>query len=92
VLSEIGIDIQKNWSKGIDDLSLEFVSGLDYVITLCAEEVCPMLPSQTAKKLHWPFSDPAGHPGTEEEQLARFREARDNIRARIESFARELDL
>ncbi len=90
-LSEIGINIEKNWSKSVDDLKPEFVSGLDYVITLCAEEVCPVLPSKTAKKLHWPFPDPAGHSGTDEEQLARFREARDNIRARIEAFARELD-
>jgi len=91
VLSEIGINIDKNWSKSVDDLKPEFLSGLDYVITLCAEEVCPVLPSKTAKKLHWPFPDPAGQSGTDEEQLARFREARDNIRARIEAFARELD-
>ena len=52
VLSESGIDISQNWSKSIDQLSHEFVEQLDFVITLCAEEVCPVLPSK-AKRLHW---------------------------------------
>lgn len=90
VLAEEGIDIQKNWSKSVNDLKPGFLASLNYIITLCADEVCPILPSRTAQKLHWPFPDPAGHSGTEEEQLARFRKARDDIRARIEAFAREI--
>jgi arsenate reductase len=56
VLSEVGIDISKNTSKAVSDLKPAFVFDLHYVITLCAEEVCPVLPSRTAKKLHWPFN------------------------------------
>jgi arsenate reductase len=89
-LAEIGVDISSHKSKAIDDLPPDFVSNLDYIITLCAEEVCPVLPSKTAKKLHWPFSDPAGHQGSEQEQLARFREVRENIRTKILEFAQEL--
>lgn len=86
VMKEIGIDISKHHSKSVDDLSPEFVTGLDYVITLCAEEVCPVLLSK-AKKLHWPFPDPATKELIPEaEALRRFREARDGISKKLESF------
>lgn len=88
-LKEIGMDISKHYSKSFDDLPGEFTSRLDYVITLCAEEVCPVVPSK-AKKLHWPFPDPAGRSGTDEERLQHFRDVRDHIRARIEWLAREV--
>lgn len=90
-LKEVGIDISKQDSKSVDDLAPEFLAGLDYVITLCAEEVCPILPSR-AKKLHWPLPDPAGKGGADPEQLERFRVTRDEIRKRLEAFGRELKL
>lgn len=91
VMNEIGIDISKHFSKSVNDLSPQFLIGLDFVITLCAEEVCPVLPSQTAKKLHWPFPDPASKvPLPDEELLKRFREARDNIKARMLEFKKEI--
>ncbi len=90
VMKEIGIDISKNYSKAIDDLSFGFIAGLDYVITLCAEEVCPTMVSR-AKKLHWPVSDPASsEPRSEEESLKRFREARNSIQEKLETFKKEL--
>ena len=61
VLAEDGIDISKNTSKSIDDLPAEFIKSLDFVITLCAEEVCPVLITQ-AQRLHWPLPDPAAAP------------------------------
>ena len=84
-MKEIGIDISSHYSKSVDELAPEFVAGLDYVITLCAEEVCPVIISK-ATKLHWPFPDPAGKGTTDEERLAQFRVARDNIKARLEEF------
>jgi arsenate reductase len=90
-LNELGIDITKQFSKSVDDLSPEFVANLDYVITLCAEEVCPILISR-AKKLHWPLPDPAGKNGTEEEQIERFRTTRDEIKKRLEIFGHDLNL
>jgi arsenate reductase len=89
-LKEIGIDISSNKSKAVTDLPASFVVDLDYVITLCAEEVCPVLPSQTAKKLHWPFQDPAGQSGSTEDNLLMFRKTRDLIRDRIQQFADSL--
>lgn len=90
VMNEIGIDISKHFSKSYDDLSPGFLGDLDYVITLCAEEVCPTLVSK-AKKLHWPFTDPATKETLPEaEALRRFREARDAIKARLLEFKQEL--
>jgi arsenate reductase len=90
VMKEIGLDISKHHSKSIDDLQPKFLDGLDYVITLCAEEVCPILLSK-AKKLHWPHSDPATKETLPEaEALARFRTARDAIQKKIEAFKKEL--
>jgi arsenate reductase len=51
VMNEIGIDLSKQYSKSPDNLPPCFFIHLDYVITLCAEEVCPVLISD-AKKLH----------------------------------------
>lgn len=90
VLLEIGIDIRKNRSKSVGELSKAFLTDLDYIITLCAEEVCPFLPSKTAKNLHWPFPDPAGHAGSESEQLERFRIARDSIKKSLLEFQKAL--
>ncbi len=88
-LKEIGIDISKNWSKFYDQLSPKFLVDLDYVITLCAEEVCPAMISK-AKRLHWPIKDPAKVPEAEKAQA--FRIARDEIKGKLEDFGREKKL
>lgn len=88
-MQELGIDISRHFSKTYDQLSPQFLGDLNYVITLCAEEVCPVIVSRTARKIHWPFPDPAGHNGTAEEQLLRFREVRDQIKARLVKFMQE---
>ena len=90
VLKEIGIDISKNTSKFYDDHPPGFLASMDYVITLCAEEVCPRVPSK-ARKLHWPFPDPATkEPISREESLKRFREARDGIIKKLGEFKKEI--
>ncbi len=90
-MKEIGVDISRQYSKSIDDLSPKFIVGLDYIVTLCAEEVCPTMTSQRAEKRHWPFPDPATkEPLSEAEALRRFREARDAIQSRLKQFKMEL--
>jgi arsenate reductase len=61
------------------------------VITLCAEEVCPVFLGN-ARRLHWPIPDPATDDPTlsRDAMLRRFRAARDAIRAKLEEFANEL--
>jgi len=90
VMKEIGLDISKHYSKSVDDIPPRFIVGIDFVVTLCAEEVCPMMVSK-GKKLHWPFPDPATkEPVSREEALARFRAARDGILERLHQFKAEL--
>jgi arsenate reductase len=79
VMAEIGIDLSTHRSKSIDDVSLDRVS---IVVTLCAEEVCPVLPG--IESHHWPLSDPAATTGDEDDRLAAFRAVRDEIRTRLE--------
>ena len=73
VLKEIGIDISNQYSKSVEDLSIK---TFDYIITLCAEEVCPVYLG-AGKKLHWSFPDPASEDKTV--ALSKFREVRDGI-------------
>ena len=90
VMNEVGIELTAQYSKSVDDLSSEFADHIDYVITLCAEEVCPVVISK-AKKLHWPFPDPASKEMlSDAEMLARFRAARNSIREKIVQFKNEV--
>jgi len=88
VMAELGVDLSTHHSKSVDDIPPD---GVDTVITLCAEEVCPVFLGR-AERLHWPFPDPASEDLTllRAELLARFRTARDAIRARLEAYAAEL--
>jgi arsenate reductase (thioredoxin) len=91
VLDEIGIDISKAHSKSYEQLSPAFIANLDYIITLCAEEVCPVIGSKSAKRLHWPFTDPASkEPFSEEEMLNRFRTAREGIAGQVLDFSKSV--
>jgi len=78
-LDEIGIDIRSHRSKGVDSIAPE---GVDAVITLCAEEVCPVFLGK-AHRVHWGLPDPASVGRTEEEQLQTFRNVRDELRRRL---------
>jgi arsenate reductase len=88
-LKENGIDISRNTSKSVDALPPAFLASLDYVITLCAEEVCPAVITK-AKRLHWPIPDPAA--AKDPEKPAAFRNARDEIEKRLRAFGGELGL
>lgn len=92
VMNEIGIDISKQYSKSIDELPVQFIVAIDFIITLCAEEVCPTMVAQKAKRLHWPVADPATQePISELQALKRFRDARDAINKRLVAFKAELN-
>jgi arsenate reductase (thioredoxin) len=78
-LDEIGLDLRGHSSKSVDSISPD---GVDAVITLCAEEVCPVFLGE-ATRVHWGLPDPAGAGSTEEEQLQAFRDVRDELRRRL---------
>ena len=79
-LAEQGIDASNQRSKSVDEID---VSTADVIITLCAEEVCPIVPGRV-ERLHWPLPDPA--PGPADDALARFRATRDEIERRLREF------
>ena len=79
VLDEIGIDIRSHRSKSVDEVN---PVGVDAVVTLCAEEVCPVFLGK-ARRVHWGLPDPAGSGSNEEEQLQAFRNVRDELRRRL---------
>ncbi len=89
VMAQFGIDLSGHRSKSVEQLPASFLADLTYVITLCAEEVCPTLPSR-AQRLHWPISDPAA--ASEEQKPQAFREAAEKIIDRLENFGREHSL
>ena len=41
-------------------------------------------------RLHWGFPDPSSFQGTQEEKLAKTREVRDTIKAKIEAWCEEI--
>ena len=79
VLGEVGIDISGYRSKTVSEIPLD---GVDTVITLCAEEECPIFVGK-ASRLHWSLPDPAADQGSEVERLAVFRRTRDELSRRI---------
>jgi arsenate reductase (thioredoxin) len=82
-LVEIGIDIEHNRSKSVD----EFINDeIDFVLTVCdnAKENCPYFPAKT-KFVHHSFDDPAEIQGDEETRLNAFRKIRDEIKSYFEN-------
>ena len=84
-MDDIGIDIRDQSSKSTDDLDKDFLDNLDYAITLCAEEVCPVLPSK-AQSLHWKNEDPANESYSEKQLKTSFSNTRDNLYKLIKKF------
>jgi arsenate reductase (thioredoxin) len=79
VLAELGIDTSTHTSKNVSEIDPETV---DTVITLCAEEACPVFLGQ-AHRLHWGLPDPAAVEGDDETRLDAFRSVRDELRKRV---------
>jgi protein-tyrosine-phosphatase len=78
-LREIGIDISGHSSKSVSEIPPDDV---DAVITLCAEEVCPVWLGRAAR-YHWGLPDPAHAGASDAERLQAFRDVRDELRRRL---------
>ena len=91
VMEDRGFDLSQHSSK---DLKL-FLGKISfaYLITVCdnAEERCPFFPG-AGIRLHWSFEDPAAYPGSAEEKLAKFRQVRDQIDARIRTWLKSIGI
>jgi ArsR family transcriptional regulator, arsenate/arsenite/antimonite-responsive transcriptional repressor / arsenate reductase (thioredoxin) len=84
VMEEMGIDSSRHWSKDLDQYSRH---SFDYVITVCdrAREVCPEFPGNPVK-IHWSIPDPILAEGSQNEQLAVFRQTAQEIKQRMGYF------
>ena len=84
-MAELGYDLTTHSSKSVQNID---PASVDLVVTLCAEEVCPVFLGG-ARRLHWPLNDPdrKHEPLTDEERLQHFRVARDQIHARLKVLA-----
>jgi len=89
IMAEDGVDISQQESTKITD---DMLHWSDRVITVCghADEQCPALPPGIRKQ-HWPLDDPAKATGTEEEIMRKFREVRDDVKARTRLLLEEID-
>ncbi|MCO4762615.1 MAG: arsenate reductase ArsC [Myxococcales bacterium] len=83
VMAEVGIDLSGHRSDNVLDID---PTTVDLVITLCADEVCPMVLAD-AQRLHWPMADPDRPDEPRAVQLGHFRAVRDALRAKLEALA-----
>jgi len=77
VLDEIGLDIRGQHSKRANEIPAD---AIDVVVTLCAEEVCPVWLGET-HRVHWGLPDPVAEGG---EPVPAFRTVRDELVKRLE--------
>ena len=79
VMREVGVDLTGHHSKSVDSID---TASVGTVITLCAEEVCPVFLGHV-ERIHWPIADPASSDPSlsRDELLSRFRAAREQIAA-----------
>jgi|SRR5579859_2533694 len=92
-MAEVGIALSEaagHRAKGIEEFANQ--PPMDLVITVCNEaaEECPFFPGAHLQT-HWGFSDPSQATGTEEQRLTVFRQVRDEIAARIETWLQRQD-
>lgn len=89
VMREVGVDLATHDSKSVETIDPNTV---DTVVTLCAEEVCPVFLGK-ARRIHWPIEDPASDDPviSRDAMLARFRSARDQIQEYIETLAARIE-
>ncbi|MBX3356626.1 MAG: arsenate reductase ArsC [Phycisphaeraceae bacterium] len=85
-LREIGVSTEGLHSKP----SKMFLGriAVRHAITVCeaADRSCPKVFPFATRRHSWPFEDPAAFEGTERGRLAKFREVRDAISARIDEW------
>ena len=83
VLNEIGVDVSGQQAKGLDGILGKANFQLAIIVCERTQKNCPHIFPFALQRLDWPFEDPAEARGTEEEQLQKFRDVRDQIEARI---------
>lgn len=89
-MAEVGLDISHNRTKSVFDFFNQ-KKVYEVVITVCSKEAaerCPISPG-LGERHHWPFDDPSTFSGSDDEIMARVREVRDAIKAKVLEFMDE---
>lgn len=91
VMEEVGYAMDGHFSKHIDMYQGKI--DFNYLITVCsdADQNCPFFPG-IGTRLHWPFTDPASFVGSDEEKMAHFRDVRDQIKEKVQSWLKEMSV
>jgi arsenate reductase len=92
VMEEAGFDMSGHRSKGIGNYLGKVL--FQYLITVCddADKNCPTVWPGVNQRMHWSFEDPARFKGTDEQKLAKFRQVRDLIDARVKAWLDEQNI
>jgi arsenate reductase (thioredoxin) len=92
VMEEAGFDMSGHRSKGVGDYLGKV--HFQYLITVCddANKNCPTVWPGVNQRLHWSFEDPAKFDGTDEQKLAKFRQLRDLIDAKVRAWLAEQNI
>jgi arsenate reductase len=92
VMEEAGFDMAGHYSKGIGEYMGKVL--FQYLITVCdeAEKNCPTVWPGVNKRFHWSFEDPSKFEGSDEQKLAKFREVRELINAKVKSWLVEQNI
>jgi arsenate reductase len=92
VMEEAGFDMSGQYSKGIEVYLGKVL--FSYLITVCddAEKNCPTVWPGVNNRMHWSFEDPAKIVGTDDQKLAKFRQVRDQIDAKIKTWLEEQNI
>ena len=89
VLREIGVSVEGLRSKPVTEFLGK--APVRHVIIVCdrAQAACPRIYPFAGQMHSWPFEDPAAFEGDAAGTLAKFREIRDRIGARIAQWLAE---
>lgn len=90
VMREAGVDLDGRKPRHLRDFL--GTTPIHTLILVCdsAARNCPSAWPGVQQRLMWPFEDPAGFEGSDDEKLAKFREARDAIEARVREWVASL--
>ena len=89
VMQEVGIDVSGQRSKPVSDYYGKVEFNVAIIVCRRAEDDCPTIAGTTRVIQRWIFEDPVREEGTDEQKLARFRDIRDQIEARVKLWLAE---
>ena len=90
VLEELGIATSELRAEGLETYMAKM--SVQYAIVVCerTQAQCPRLYPFARETLYWPFEDPAAFAGTPTQTLGKFREVRDQVDERLQSWLHEI--